>query len=57
MCVMKKILGISVLAFLLLNLINCTSPKPYYDTAVGKKKQRYYNDIQYGRNEHPKKKF
>lgn len=24
------------------------SPKPYYKTAKGKKKQKYYNDIQFG---------
>lgn len=57
MCVMKKIIGVLVLAFLITNLINCTVAKPYYETSVGKKKQHYYNDIQYGRNEHPKKKF
>lgn len=26
----------------------CASSKPYYKTAEGKKKQKYYNDIQFG---------
>lgn len=26
----------------------CASPKPYYKTRKGKKKQKYYNDIQFG---------
>jgi len=49
---MKKIVGIFV-AFLI--LLGACGPKPYYMTNVGKKKQRFYNDIQYGKNEHPKK--
>lgn len=32
-------------------------PKPYYQTSEGKKKQKYYNEIQYGKNPHPKMKF
>jgi hypothetical protein len=32
-------------------------PKAYYETKEGKKKQKYYNDIQYGKNAHPKMKF
>ncbi|HZX73650.1 MAG TPA: hypothetical protein VFE57_04465 [Cyclobacteriaceae bacterium] len=32
-------------------------PKAYYKTGEGKKKQKYYNDIQYGNDPHPKKKF
>ena len=43
---MKKLVGF-VLAFSLL-LSACSSNKPYYKTAKGKKKQKYYNDIQYG---------
>ncbi|MBN8577070.1 MAG: hypothetical protein KF775_15695 [Cyclobacteriaceae bacterium] len=35
----------------------CATPKPYYETKEGKRKQKYYNDIQYGRNAHPKMKF
>lgn len=42
---MKRVVG-----FLLVALIftACVGPKPYYKTAKGKKKQKYYNDIQYG---------
>lgn len=35
----------------------CAAPRPYYLTPEGKKKQDYYNDIQFGRTVHPKKKF
>jgi hypothetical protein len=47
-------------AFILVALIMlsaCAAPKPYYETKEGKRKQKYYNDIQYGRNAHPKMKF
>lgn len=52
---MKK--GIAVFVMTLVILSSCAVPKPYYETGVGKKKQKYYNDIQYGKNDHPKKKF
>jgi hypothetical protein len=29
-------------------LVACGGPKPYYKTRVGKKKQKYYNEIQFG---------
>ena len=29
-------------------LLGSCAPKPYYETRVGKKKQKYYNDIQFG---------
>lgn len=32
---------------LIMILASC-GPKPYYETRKGKKKQKYYNDIQYG---------
>jgi len=35
----------------------CSTPKAYYETKEGKRKQKYYNDIQYGRDPHPKMKF
>ncbi|GIL23499.1 MAG: hypothetical protein BroJett042_20120 [Bacteroidota bacterium] len=41
----------------LIFLAACASPKPYYETKEGKRKQKYYNDIQYGRDAHPKMKF
>lgn len=29
-------------------LLSCGGPKPYYKTKTGRKKQKYYNDIQFG---------
>jgi ABC-type oligopeptide transport system substrate-binding subunit len=42
---MKKIIGL-LLACLV--LLAACGPKPYYKTSKGKKKQKYYNDVQYG---------
>jgi hypothetical protein len=42
---MKKYLWF-VLILLLVSA--CMTPKPYYKTAKGKKKQKYYNEIQFG---------
>lgn len=42
---MKKLVGILLLASF---LISACGPKPYYKTAVGKRKQKYYNEIQFG---------
>jgi hypothetical protein len=36
------------LVILSIILGSCASSKPYYKTAEGKKKQKYYNDIQFG---------
>jgi hypothetical protein len=44
-----------IVAFIL--LASCSTPKAYYETKEGKRKQKYYNDIQYGKNAHPKMKF
>jgi hypothetical protein len=33
---------------ILLLITSCVSPKPYYQTREGKKKQKYYNEIQFG---------
>jgi len=42
---MKKLTGfVVIIAFLL----SACGQKPYYKTKTGKKKQKYYNDIQYG---------
>lgn len=30
------------------NLCSCGGPKPYYKTRIGKKKQKYYNELQFG---------
>jgi len=42
---MKKLLGILVVLMLILS---ACGNRPYYKTAKGKKKQKYYNDIQFG---------
>jgi len=42
---MRKLL---VLVLMVLVLGACSSSKPYYKTKEGKKKQKYYNDIQFG---------
>lgn len=41
---MKKYIGI----VLILIIISACGPKPYYKTAKGKKKTKYYNEIQFG---------
>ncbi len=33
---------------ILIGLAGCGGPKPYYKTRTGKKKQKYYNEIQFG---------
>jgi hypothetical protein len=43
---MKRIVGIIMVFFIFISA--CSSPKPYYKTAKGKKKQKYYNEIQFG---------
>jgi hypothetical protein len=43
---MKKVVGLFLLAAVLFSA--CSSQKPYYKTAEGKRKQKYYNDIQFG---------
>lgn len=42
---MKRIAGIVILFVFVLS---ACGPKPYYKTSKGKKKQKYYNDIQFG---------
>ncbi|SHH93465.1 hypothetical protein SAMN04488109_6217 [Chryseolinea serpens] len=43
---MRKITGLLLVLFIVLGA--CATPKPYYKTAKGKKKTKYYNDIQFG---------
>lgn len=43
---MKKIVVVIALVGVILS--GCSSPRPYYKTREGKKKQKYYNDIQFG---------
>lgn len=42
---MKKFLGIFLLAAF---VFSACGQKAYYKTAEGKRKQKYYNDIQFG---------
>jgi len=43
---MKKLVGFSMMAVIIFSA--CSTPRPYYKTAEGKKKQKYYNEIQFG---------
>jgi hypothetical protein len=43
---MKKLVGIVLILMVIAS--GCSTPKPYYKTAKGKKKTKYYNDIQFG---------
>jgi uncharacterized protein YceK len=43
---MKKFIGFLLIASMILS--GCASGKSYYKTREGKKKQKYYNDIQFG---------
>ncbi len=43
---MKKYWGLTIILAIVLS--SCAGSKPYYKTAEGKRKQKYYNDIQFG---------
>lgn len=43
---MKKVVGLLLVASVLFSA--CVGPKPHYKTAEGKRKQKYYNVIQFG---------
>lgn len=43
---MKKFIALLILVVMVLGA--CKTNKPYYKTKTGKKKQKYYNDIQFG---------
>ncbi len=43
---MKKYSGFLIILAIIFS--SCAGSKPYYKTAEGKKKQKYYNDIQFG---------
>lgn len=53
---MKRVANFLLVAFLFSFLFSC-GPRPAYKTAEGKRKLKYYNDIQFGRDAHPKKTF
>ena len=44
-CMKTKIPVVALLAVFV--MVSC-GPKPYYQTREGKKKQKYYNEIQFG---------
>jgi hypothetical protein len=50
---MKKFAVLFILAL----VIFASCSRPYYKSKEGKRKQKYYNDIQFGRDPHPKMKF
>jgi hypothetical protein len=52
---MKKCVVPFVVAMIIFT--SCRVERPYYETPIGKKKQDYYNKIQYGAKERPKRKF
>lgn len=53
---MKKLAVMFVVALIIFT--SCSpAVRPYYETPIGKKKQDYYNKIQYGQKNHPKMKF
>jgi hypothetical protein len=43
---MKKLVGLFLVTSIVFSA--CAIDKPYYKTAEGKRKQKYYNEIQYG---------
>ena len=53
---MKRFIEQFLIAFLLIGLIAGCGPRPQYKTAKGKKKIKYYNSIQYDREQLPKSK-
>lgn len=45
---MKKAAGILIVISILFSACSMQVQKPYYKTAEGKKKQKYYNELQFG---------
>jgi len=52
---MKKLLVPFIAALIFFS--SCCVEKSYYQTKIGKKKQKYYNDLQFGANKNPKRTF
>ncbi len=52
---MRRMISLFVMALLIAS--SCATEKAYYQTREGKKKQKYYNAIQYGQKNVPKPKF
>jgi hypothetical protein len=43
---MKKVVGVLIALSVIFS--SCMGSKPYYKTTEGKRKQKYYNEIQFG---------
>lgn len=53
---MRRLISVSIVAILILS--SCASQnKSYYETREGKRKQKYYNAIQFGQKDVRKPKF
>ena len=45
---MKKVVVFVVVSIVASIVLSACGPKPYYKTTTGKRKQKYYNEIQFG---------
>lgn len=45
---MKKAAGLFIIASIIFSSCSMEMHKPYYKTAEGKRKQKYYNELQFG---------
>jgi len=52
---MRRLISVSLVAVIILS--SCATQKSYYETREGKRKQKYYNAIQFGQKDVPKPKF
>lgn len=53
---MRRLISVSIVAIIVFT--SCASQnKSYYETREGKRKQKYYNAIQFGQKDVPKPKF
>lgn len=53
---MRRLISVSIVAIIILSSCS-TQKKAYYETREGKKKQKYYNAVQFGQKDVPKPKF
>jgi hypothetical protein len=55
----NKVMKKWVVLFMMIGLFlsSCSNQKPYYKTRIGKKKQTYYNKLQFGAEKNPKRDF
>ncbi len=52
---MRRMISFFVMALIIAS--SCATEKAYYQTREGKRKQRYYNALQFGQENVPKPKF